>query len=103
MEEQVTEETAEEQVTEETAEEQVTEEQEAPEADANSEAPEAAAPSSAGVSRDAVEGILNQLVDSRDLLASASSPKVKKAVSKLTEAITWLNDALGSTPKASQE
>ena len=47
-----------------------------------------------GVSKEAVEGILKQVQDSRAVLAGSSSAKVQRAVGKLTEATTWLKDAL---------
>ena len=48
----------------------------------------------AGVGREAVEGILSQIKDSRAVLAGASSAKIQNAAGKLTQAITWLEDAL---------
>jgi len=47
-----------------------------------------------GVSKEAVEGILKQIQDSRAVLVESSSAKVQRAVGKLTEATTWLKDAL---------
>lgn len=46
----------------------------------------------AGLSTEATQGILKQLQDSKSVLDNSTSLKVQKAVGKLTEAITWLED-----------